>query len=189
MNTNNLDTYPNAVQKFYQWLCPTVPFEFLKRQSPESFAASITSEGDKKPAWGTGSYSGKLKVQLMPDTDGSYRFSMRRNAMSYFVTEATGTIAPVNRELIQIQGMVVTQLRANQSVLILPLLFAFAIWIMLLSGIIRDLGALIFVALFAAFFVATMVFCLYTWKGMMAVYSDMLVGMLARLSEPDLGQR
>ncbi len=80
----------NTIARFYNWLTPSVPFEFIVHFTPDQCASNLSSKAGMR--WGA--FPQRLKVEVTAASDREYSFLLNLRHGAYFNIEAHGAFFP-----------------------------------------------------------------------------------------------
>src|SRR5258708_5724193 len=92
----------NAFARFYYWLTPPVPFEFIIHFTPDQCVSDLTSKAGMR--WGM--FPQRLKVEVSQGSDAEYSFLINLRIWAYYQFQAQGAISLVGEDYSQIAGIV-----------------------------------------------------------------------------------
>ncbi len=170
----------NTIANFYNWLTPSVPFEFISSHSPDECAALLASKAGMK----YGSFFQRLRVEVTLESDQHYAFTVGLRGRGFFKIEAHGTISPVADTYAHIEGSARTRATVFTLILFGYMLAIFGVVVIGMGYSVSTTNSLpaFLVALGLIIIVLSvlLVFQLRSLKGMIAMDVDMALGLLLR---------
>ncbi len=170
----------NTIAHFYNWLTPSVPFEFISSHSPDKCAALLASKAGTK----YGSVFQRLRVEVTPESDQRYAFIVELRGRGLFKIEVHGTISPVADTYAHIEGSARTRATVFTLILFGYMLAIFgliAVGMGYSASTTNSLPAfLVALSLISIVLSVLLVFQFRSLKGMIAMDVDMALGLLLR---------
>src|SRR5579871_4355762 len=91
----------HTLQIFYQWLTPSVSFEFIKHRSSDECASLLAGQVANQ----TGPRVWRLKIDVTPQPNPNYQFVVKRNLSAMFVVESRGSISALDDDYSLVKGL------------------------------------------------------------------------------------